>query len=143
MVSPGASSSPPVAPALDLSGRDKPGPVCHTALDLSKKCFPSNSIPPVSIKKEPEELKIVGRPDECLNSSSPQNKSKQGKKTNDVAKTIEMDSKNLEPTSMDTPLPILITDVRTEAPGAEVGEAESSQRAQREIKVEAEHRSPA
>lgn len=144
MISPGASSPPPVAPALDPSGRgDQAGPVCHTALDLSKKCIPSNSIPPVSIKKEPEELKIAGRPDERLNGSGPESKSEEGQKTNDVAQTIETDSEHLEPASAGTTLPILITDVRTEAPGAGVGAAGSSQRAQREAQVEAEHRSPA
>lgn len=142
-ISPGTSSSPQVASALDLSSGDKQGPVCDAALDLSKKCISSNSLPPVSIKKEPGALKIVGRRDERLNSSSAEIKSKKGKKTNGVAKTIEIDTKNLEPTSMETTLPILITDVRTEAPGAEVGAPESFQQAQREIKMEVEHRSPA
>lgn len=124
IISPGASSAPQVAPALDFSSRDKQVPVCDAALDLSKKCISSNSIPPVSIKKEPEELKIVGRRDDCLNSGSADIKLKEGRKRNGVATTIEIDSKNPEPISMDTTLPILITDVRTEAPGAEVGAPE-------------------
>lgn len=122
IVSPGSSSTPQVAPALDFPTGNKQLPVCNLALDLSKKCISSDSIPPPSIKTEPEER------DEILKSES-----KEDKKTSFVAKTVALDTKNLEP--MESTLPILITDVRTEAQGAECGAPESCQLAKKEIQM--------
>lgn len=127
IVSPGTSSTTQAAPTLDLSGNEQ-FPVLNSALDLSKRCVPSGSIPPLSIKTEPEELNIVGKGDSCTEIES-----KEGNKTSVVAETIASDTKNIE--SIETKLPILITDVRTEAPGAEGGAPESCQQAKNEIKM--------
>lgn len=137
IVSPGTSSTPQAAPTLDLSGNEQ-FPVLNSALDLSKRGVPSGSIPPLSIKTEPEELNIVRKGDSCTEIES-----KEGNKTSVVAKTIASDTKKIESMSIETKLPILITDVRTEAPGAEVGAPESCQQAKNEIKMEVEHRNPA
>lgn len=126
IISPGASSTAHFPPALDLSSGIKHVPDCNAALDLSKKCNSSNSL--LSVKKEPN------------NSRDTEIKLQKGKKTNGVSETTDVDTKSFEPLSMETTLPILITDVRSEAPGAEVDAPESFQQVQRELKMEVEHR---
>lgn len=129
MVSPGPSSTPQVAPAPDLG--NKQFPVCNPALDLSKKSLSSDSIS-LSIKAEPEESNNVGKQGEILN-CGPEIELKEANKTSAAAKTVALDTKNLEP--MESTLPILITDVRTEAQGAEIGAPESCQLAKKEMKM--------
>lgn len=133
IVSPGTSSTTQVSPALDFSSGHEQFPICDSALDLSNKCISSDTIPPQSIKTEPEKPNIVGKRDDILNSCT-ETESKEGNKTSLVAKTH---------LSMATTLPILITDVRTEVPSAEIGAPESCQQAKKEMKMEVEHRSPA
>lgn len=141
IVSPGTTLTPQVAPALDFSSGNEQFPVFTSALDLSKKCISSDSISPLSIKTEREDLNIVGKRDEILNSCT-EIASKKGNKTSVVTKTIALDTKKFGPVSMESTLPILITDVRTEASGAEVGAPESCQQVNKEIKLVVEHRSP-
>lgn len=142
MVSPGTSSAPEAAAPLDISSGNEKLPVCNSALDLSKKCTPSDSIPSLSIKTEPNEPHIVGKREE-IPISCTDIESKESTKTSVTASTIAPDTKNVKLMSTETKLPILITDVRTEAPGAEVGAPRSCQQVKKEIKMEVEHRSPA
>lgn len=128
MVSPGTSVTPPVTPALE----NEPFPVCKPALDLSRQRISSVPTPPLSIKTEPEEPSGVGKQDDMPN-GSPEIELKEASETSFVAKTIGLDTQNLE--QMESTLPILITDVRTEAEGAEAGAPESCPPAKKEIKM--------